>query len=40
MQASNGQQTRESANEDSCSDEENEEDSETIGESENEQAHN
>ena len=39
FKASSGEQTRESTNEDSCSDEENEEDSETIGESETEQAH-
>ena len=32
--ASSGERTRESTNEDSCSDEEEEEDSETVGESE------
>ena len=37
--ASSGERTRESANEDSCSEEEDEEDSETVVESDGEQAH-
>lgn len=39
FKASSGERTRESTNEDSCSGEEDEEDSETIGESEGEQPH-
>ena len=39
FKASSGEQTRESTNEDSCSEEEEEEDSETVGESEGEQPH-
>ena len=37
--ANSGERTRESTNEDSCSEEEEDEDSETIGESDGEQAH-
>lgn len=39
FKASSGERTRESTNEDSCSEEEDEEDSETVGESEGEQPH-